>query len=116
MRYRPESSRTGRPRFALWVRSNDIFPSGKQRDRGDDGKGIRASDRAGRRALGMTQRDLALVINTGERFVVDLEAGKATSQLGKALAVGIRLLPPPAGTFGRAGWDFPRSNAIDTKP
>ena len=67
----------------------------------------------------MTQRDLALVINTGERFVVDLEAGKATSQLGKALArqaVGIRLLPPPAGTFGRAGWDFPRSNAIDTKP
>ena len=39
-----------------------------------------------RRRQGMTQRDLALVIDAGERFVVDLEAGKATCQLGKALA------------------------------
>ncbi|WP_349322253.1 helix-turn-helix domain-containing protein [Asticcacaulis sp. MM231] len=49
-----------------------------------------------RRALGLTQRDLALAINTGERFIVDLEAGKPTAQLGKALAaakaVGIRLV------------------------
>lgn len=48
-----------------------------------------------RRALGLTQRDLALAIGTGERFIVELEAGKATAQLGKALAaaraVGIRL-------------------------
>lgn len=48
-----------------------------------------------RRALGLTQRDLALAIGTGERFVVDLESGKATAQLGKALAaaraVGIHL-------------------------
>lgn len=48
-----------------------------------------------RKALGITQRDLALAINTGERFIVDLEAGKPTAQLGKALAaakaVGIRL-------------------------
>jgi len=48
-----------------------------------------------RKALGLTQRDLALAINTGERFIVELEAGKATAQLGKALAaaraVGIRL-------------------------
>ena len=48
-----------------------------------------------RKALGITQRELALAINAGERFVVDLEAGKATAQLGKALAtaiaVGIRL-------------------------
>ena len=47
-----------------------------------------------RKALGLTQRDLALAINTGERFIVDLEAGKPTAQLGKALAaakaVGIR--------------------------
>jgi HTH-type transcriptional regulator/antitoxin HipB len=35
----------------------------------------------------MTQRDLALVAGTGERFVVDLEAGKTTTQLGLALAV-----------------------------
>ena len=48
-----------------------------------------------RKALRLTQRDLALAIGTGERFIVDLEAGKPTAQLGKALAaaraVGLRL-------------------------
>ena len=48
-----------------------------------------------RRALKLQQRDLALAANVGERFVVELEAGKPTCQLGKALAVaralGIRL-------------------------
>jgi y4mF family transcriptional regulator len=48
-----------------------------------------------RQALGLTQRDLALALNVGERFIVDLEGGKPTCQLGKALAVakgvGIRL-------------------------
>jgi y4mF family transcriptional regulator len=48
-----------------------------------------------RKALGITQRQLALAINTGERFIVDLEAGKPTAQLGKALAAakaaGLRL-------------------------
>jgi ribosome-binding protein aMBF1 (putative translation factor) len=48
-----------------------------------------------RRALGLTQRQLALAINSGERFIVDLEAGKPTAQLGKALraarAVGLNL-------------------------
>lgn len=53
---------------------------------------------AARKALGLTQRDLALAINSGERFIVDLEKGKATAQLGKALAaaaaVGIHLSIP----------------------
>ena len=48
-----------------------------------------------RKALGLTQRELALAIGTGERFIVDLEAGKQTAQLGKGLAaahaVGLRL-------------------------
>jgi HTH-type transcriptional regulator / antitoxin HipB len=48
-----------------------------------------------RKALDLTQRELALAINSGERFIVDLEAGKPTAQLGKALAaahaVGLRL-------------------------
>jgi y4mF family transcriptional regulator len=48
-----------------------------------------------RRDLGLTQRDLALAIGAGERFIVDLEGGKPTAQLGKALsaarAVGIKL-------------------------
>ena len=39
-----------------------------------------------RKALGLTQRELALAIGVGERFIVDLEAGKPTAQLGKALA------------------------------
>lgn len=60
--------------------------------------------RSRRQALGMTQRDLALAVNVGERFIVDLESGKPTCQLGKALAVakgvGIRLshdAPVPSG-------------------
>lgn len=48
------------------------------------------------KAIGLTQRDLALAIGTGERFIVDLEAGKPTAQLGKALAaakaVGLKLM------------------------
>ena len=56
---------------------------------------------AGRKALGLTQRELALAINTGERFIVELEAGKSTAQLGKALAaaraVGLRLTTTPNG-------------------
>ena len=48
-----------------------------------------------RKALGLTQRELALAIDSGERFIVELEAGKPTAQLGKALAaahaVGLRL-------------------------
>ena len=39
-----------------------------------------------RKGLGLTQRDLALAIGVGERFIVELESGKPTAQLGKALA------------------------------
>ena len=38
-----------------------------------------------RKAQGLTQRDLAGLGNTGNRFVVELEAGKPTLQLQKAL-------------------------------
>lgn len=48
-----------------------------------------------RKSLGITQRELALAINAGERFIVDLERGKPTAQLDKALAAaraaGVRL-------------------------
>ncbi|WP_016744595.1 helix-turn-helix domain-containing protein [Rhizorhabdus wittichii] len=54
-----------------------------------------------RKALGLTQRDLALAINSGERFIVDLEKGKETVRLGMALAaasaVGIKLSMSPGG-------------------
>lgn len=58
-----------------------------------------------RRALGLTQRDLALAIGVGERFIVDLECGKPTAQLGKALAAakaaGMCLVDLSDGPSGR---------------
>jgi y4mF family transcriptional regulator len=40
-----------------------------------------------RKELGMNQGELALVSGTGVRFISDLENGKVTCELGKALAV-----------------------------
>lgn len=61
----------------------------------EDTRAFGQAIRRARRHRGMTQRELALVAGTGERFVVDLESGKATTQLGRALAVlaalGLRL-------------------------
>lgn len=41
--------------------------------------------RDARKREGMTQRQLALALGTGERFVVELENGKETVRLGLAL-------------------------------
>jgi HTH-type transcriptional regulator/antitoxin HipB len=43
--------------------------------------------RTARKALGLRQSELAGVANVGIRFIIDLEAGKPTAQLGKTLAV-----------------------------
>ncbi len=43
--------------------------------------------KSARKSLGVTQRQLALTAGTGLRFVIDLEKGKRTCQLGKTLAV-----------------------------
>ena len=43
--------------------------------------------RASRKRLGVTQKDLALTSGTGLRFVIDLEKGKETCQIGKVLTV-----------------------------
>ena len=40
-----------------------------------------------RKAQGLTKPQLAMACGTGVRFIVDLEAGKETCQLGKALNV-----------------------------
>lgn len=55
-----------------------------------------------RKILGVTQKDLALTSGTGLRFIIELEQGKATCQIGKVLTVlhtlGIKLqLTLPAG-------------------
>jgi DNA-binding XRE family transcriptional regulator len=51
--------------------------------------------RARRRGLNMNQDDVALAIGVGRRFIIDLESGKPSCQIGKALlvadAVGLRL-------------------------
>ena len=55
-----------------------------------------------RKKLGVTQKDLALTSGTGMRFIIDLEKGKETCEIGKALAIlntlGVKMIltPPPA--------------------
>jgi len=71
-----------------------FFPLGKN-VMIEDATQFGAAVATARKALGLTQRELALAINSGERFIVELEAGKPTAQLGKALAaaraVGLHL-------------------------
>jgi HTH-type transcriptional regulator / antitoxin HipB len=43
--------------------------------------------RTARKQLGLTQTQLAQAAGVGLRFIVDLEAGKPTAQLGKTLQV-----------------------------
>jgi len=43
--------------------------------------------RQARKNLGLTQPQLALASGVGVRFIVDLEAGKPTIQLGRTLQV-----------------------------
>jgi HTH-type transcriptional regulator / antitoxin HipB len=51
--------------------------------------------RKARKTLGVTQQNLALTSGTGTRFIIDLEKGKETCELGKVLTVlhtlGIKL-------------------------
>ena len=62
-----------------------------------------------RKILGVTQKDLALTSGTGLRFIIELEQGKATCQIGKVLTVlhtlGMTIqltLPAGGGTGERA--------------
>ena len=56
---------------------------------------IGAAIRARRRQLKVTQKDLAMTCGTGLRFIIDLEKGKPTCQIGKILqvfhALGLKL-------------------------
>ena len=55
-----------------------------------------AAIRAARKAQGLRQDQLAGAAGVGVRFIVDLEAGKPTTRLGKALlvaaALGLRIV------------------------
>ncbi len=57
--------------------------------------------RTTRKAAGLRQDELAGAAGVGLRFIVDLEAGKPTAQIGKTLQVlaalgcSLEILPPP---------------------
>jgi y4mF family transcriptional regulator len=68
----------------------------------DIGKLVRET----RKRLGVTQKALALTSGTGLRFIIELERGKGTAEIGKVLTVlqtlGIQLtLTPPLATTKR---------------
>lgn len=57
----------------------------------EDARALGEVIRQQRRRLKVTQKDLAMVSGSGLRFIVDLEKGKPTCQLGKALEI-VRVL------------------------
>jgi HTH-type transcriptional regulator / antitoxin HipB len=52
-----------------------------------DAKALGQAVRSNRKRLGATQKDLALTSGSGLRFIIELEKGKPTCQVGKALEV-----------------------------
>ena len=71
-----------------------IFPIGNMNTTKNPEQ-LGASIRARRRQLKVTQKDLAMTCGTGLRFIIDLENGKPTCQVGKILqvlqALGLKL-------------------------
>lgn len=63
--------------------------------------------RARRKRLKITQKELAMTCGTGLRFIVDLERGKPTCQIGKALqvlqALGLAVVATPLGSNDAGG-------------
>ena len=76
----------------------------------DIGKLIRET----RKKLGVTQKALALTSGTGLRFIIELERGKETCEIGKALTVlttlGVKMtLTPPAAAGKQGSGDGPQA-------
>lgn len=69
----------------------------KQQSVGIDAAARQYSERFGvlvrerREQLGLRQEDVVFTTGIGRRFIIDLESGKPSCQLGKALAVAITL-------------------------
>ena len=63
--------------------------------------------KSARKSLGATQKELALTSGTGLRFIIELEQGKPTCQIGKVLTVlhtlgiTIQLTRPLVGVPGK---------------
>jgi HTH-type transcriptional regulator / antitoxin HipB len=56
-----------------------------------DSISLGAAIRGARKRLKVTQRELALASGTGLRFIIDLEKGKPSCQIGKALEIARNL-------------------------
>lgn len=81
-----------------------------------DSKSLGNAIREARRALGVTQDQLALTSGTNRRFIIELEQGKATAQIGKMLQVlrtlGVSLnltAPSSLPAAGKGGADGTRA-------
>ena len=63
--------------------------------------------RTRRKQIGVTQKELAMTCGTGLRFIIDLERGKPTCQIGKAFrvlqAVGFDIDAVPRGAHTSEG-------------
>jgi y4mF family transcriptional regulator len=70
-----------------------MFPIGNMNIQSPEQLGV--AIRARRKQLRVTQKDLAMTCGTGLRFIIDLEKGKSTCQIGKILqvlqALGLKL-------------------------
>lgn len=64
-----------------------MFPIGYMAMKITDSKSLGKVVREARRALGVTQDQLALTSGTNRRFIIELEQGKPTAQIGKVLQV-----------------------------
>ena len=66
-----------------------------------------AAIRTRRKQLKITQKELAMTCGTGLRFIVDLEKGKPTCQIGKTLqvlqALGLAIEATPLGGDDKGG-------------
>jgi transcriptional regulator with XRE-family HTH domain len=70
--------------------------------------------RSRREALKMRQDELALATGVGRRFLIDLEAGKPSCQLGRSLLVAEALGLKPAEILAAGG--APQSTAAPEPP
>jgi transcriptional regulator with XRE-family HTH domain len=94
---------------------------GHKMDNDDSVASLRASEmalafgsliRSRRRALNMRQHELALATGVGRRFLIELEAGKPSCQLGRSLMVA-HALGITSADFPSAGMSSASATAAD---
>src|SRR5690242_13862567 len=81
----------------------DNEESALKRRASDAASAFAALIRTRRKAMKMRQDQLALVTGVGRRFLIDLEAGKSSCQLGRSLLVAEALGVTPGNIFGSGG-------------